>query len=316
METDWVFISQKIRNALMKGVDSAIIERILMETSEEKMTKNIIEMTDISFRYTEENPDLILDNINLSIERGEWITIIGPNGSGKSTLTKAMNGLILPSEGKIMIDGIEMNEENLWSVRRKIGMVFQNPENQFVGATVEDDVAFGLENIGMARAEMRTRVKDALLRVGMWDLADRQPANLSGGQKQRAAIAGIIASRPEIIVLDEATSMLDPLGRQIVFDTIKDIKQEDNLTIISITHDINEALESDRIVVMEQGKIVAVGAPEEIFAYGERLIDLGLEVPFSESLKSSLRAVGFPVPNEYLTDERMMEWLWTYNSKM
>lgn len=316
METDWVFISQKIRNALMKGVDSAIIERILMETSEEKMTKNIIEMTDISFRYTEENPDLILDNINLSIEKGEWITIIGPNGSGKSTLTKAMNGLILPSEGKIMIDGIEMNEENLWSVRRKIGMVFQNPENQFVGATVEDDVAFGLENIGMARAEMRTRVKDALLRVGMWDLADRQPANLSGGQKQRAAIAGIIASRPEIIVLDEATSMLDPLGRQIVFDTIKDIKQEDNLTIISITHDINEALESDRIVVMEQGKIVAVGAPEEIFAYGERLIDLGLEVPFSESLKSSLRAVGFPVPNEYLTDERMMEWLWTYNSKM
>lgn len=311
-----VFISKKVRNALMKGVDSAIIERILMETSEERMTKNIIEMADVSFRYTEENPDLILDNVNLSIEKGEWVTIIGPNGSGKSTLTKTMNGLILPSDGKIVIDGTEMTEENLWSVRRKIGMVFQNPENQFVGATVEDDVAFGLENIGMARDEMKTRVKDALLRVDMWDLADRQPANLSGGQKQRAAIAGIIASRPEIIVLDEATSMLDPLGRQIVFDTIKDIKQEDNLTIISITHDINEALESDRIVVMEKGKIVAVGTPEEIFAYGERLIDLGLEVPFSETLKTSLRDVGFPVPKEYLTDERMMEWLWIYNSKM
>ena len=280
------------------------------------MTKTIIEMTDVSFRYTEENPELILENINLSIQKGEWITIIGPNGSGKSTLTKAMNGLILPNEGKIVIDGTEMNEENLWSVRRKIGMVFQNPENQFVGASVEDDVAFGLENIGMARDEMKIRVKDALLRVDMWDLADRQPANLSGGQKQRAAIAGIIASRPEIIVLDEATSMLDPLGRQIVFETIKDIKEEDNLTIISITHDINEALESDRIIVMEEGKIIAIGTPEEIFAYGEHLLDLGLEMPFSETLKASLRAVGFPVPEEYLTDERMMEWLWTYNSKM
>ena len=287
-----------------------------METSEAKMTKNIIEMTDVSFRYTEENPELTLDKINLSIQKGEWITIIGPNGSGKSTLTKAMNGLVLPNDGKIVIDGTEMHEENMWSVRRKIGMVFQNPENQFVGATVEDDVAFGLENIGMARDEMKTRVKDALLRVDMWDLADRQPANLSGGQKQRAAIAGIIASRPEIIVLDEATSMLDPLGRQIVFETIKEIKEKDNLTIISITHDINEALESDRIIVMENGKIIAIGTPEEIFAYGERLLDLGLEMPFSETLKASLRAVGFPVPEEYLTDERMMEWLWTYNSKM
>ena len=287
-----------------------------METSEEKMSKNIIEMTDVSFRYTEENPELILNQVSLAIEKGEWITIIGPNGSGKSTLTKAMNGLIIPNQGKIVIDGTEMNQENLWSVRRKIGMVFQNPENQFVGATVEDDVAFGLENIQMPRDEMKIRVKDALERVDMWDLADRQPANLSGGQKQRAAIAGVIASRPEIIVLDEATSMLDPLGRQIVFETIKEIKEEDDLTIISITHDINEALESDRIVVMEKGEIVAVGTPKEIFAYGEHLIDLGLEVPFSETLKTSLREIGFAVPDEYLTDERMMEWLWTYNSKM
>ena len=287
-----------------------------METSEEKMSKNIIEMTDVSFRYTEENPELILNQVSLAIEKGEWITIIGPNGSGKSTLTKAMNGLIIPNQGKIVIDGTEMNQENLWSVRRKIGMVFQNPENQFVGATVEDDVAFGLENIQLPRDEMKIRVKDALERVDMWDLADRQPANLSGGQKQRAAIAGVIASRPEIIVLDEATSMLDPLGRQIVFETIKEIKEEDDLTIISITHDINEALESDRIVVMEKGEIVAVGTPEEIFAYGEHLIDLGLEVPFSETLKTSLREIGFAVPDEYLTDERMMEWLWTYNSKM
>ena len=280
------------------------------------MTKNIIEMTDVSFRYTEENADFVLNHVNLSIQQGEWVTLIGPNGSGKSTLTKAMNGLVIPNDGKIVINGTEMNAENLWSVRRKIGMVFQNPENQFVGATVEDDVAFGLENIGMPRAEMKKRVKDALQRVDMWDLADRQPANLSGGQKQRAAIAGVIASRPEIIVLDEATSMLDPRGREMVFETMKEIKQHDDLTIISITHDINEALESDRIIVMDNGKIITSGTPEEIFAYGERLIDLGLEVPFSETLKASLARVGFPVPKDYLTDERMMEWLWTYNSKM
>ncbi len=280
------------------------------------MTKNIIEMTDVSFRYTEENADFVLNHVNLSIQQGEWVTLIGPNGSGKSTLTKAMNGLVIPNDGKIVINGTEMNEKNLWAVRRKIGMVFQNPENQFVGATVEDDVAFGLENIGMPRAEMKKRVKDALQRVDMWDLADRQPANLSGGQKQRAAIAGVIASRPEIIVLDEATSMLDPKGREMVFETMKEIKQHDDLTIISITHDINEALESDRIIVMDNGKIITSGTPEEIFAYGERLIDLGLEVPFSETLKASLARVGFPVPKDYLTDERMMEWLWTYNSKM
>ena len=261
------------------------------------MRKNIIEMTDVSFRYIEENPRLVLDNVSLTVQKGEWITIIGPNGSGKSTLTKAMNGLVIPISGQIVIDGTEMNSENLWAVRRKIGMVFQNPENQFVGATVEDDVAFGLENLGMPRDEMKVRVKDALDRVQMWDLADRQPANLSGGQKQRAAIAGTIASRPDIIVLDEATSMLDPLGRQIVFETIKEIKEEDDLTIISITHDINEALESDRIVVMEEGKIVTIGKPEEIFAYGEKLIELGLEMPFSETLKASLEKVGFPVPN-------------------
>jgi energy-coupling factor transport system ATP-binding protein len=309
-------ISQNARKALKTSRYSDIIDKIIREMSGEKMRENIIEMTDVSFRYIEENPRLVLDNVSLTVQKGEWITIIGPNGSGKSTLTKAMNGLVIPISGQIVIDGTEMNSENLWAVRRKIGMVFQNPENQFVGATVEDDVAFGLENLGMPRDEMKVRVKDALDRVQMWDLADRQPANLSGGQKQRAAIAGTIASRPDIIVLDEATSMLDPLGRQIVFETIKEIKEEDDLTIISITHDINEALESDRIVVMEEGKIVTIGKPEEIFAYGEKLIELGLEMPFSETLKASLEKVGFPVPKEYLTDERMMEWLWTYNSKM
>lgn len=280
------------------------------------MTENIIEMSNVSFRYTEDQPAMILNDVSLSIPKGTWVTLIGPNGSGKSTLIKAMNGLVVPNSGRIVIDGVEMTEDNLWEVRRKIGMVFQNPENQFVGATVEDDVAFGLENIGMDRDEMKVRVQEALERVGMWELREREPANLSGGQKQRVAIAGILASSPDVIILDESTSMLDPRGRQEVFQTIKEIKEEDNLTVISITHDISEALESHQIYVMDQGQIVDDGTPEEIFSYGEKLIDLGLDIPFSERLKASLKNIGFPVPGEYLTKERMMEWLWKYNSKM
>jgi len=279
------------------------------------MTENIIDMSDVSFRYEESNA-LVLENISLTIKAGEWITLIGPNGSGKSTLIKAMNGLIIPNSGDITVDGIQMTEGNIKKGRRKIGMVFQNPDNQFVGATVEDDVAFGLENIAMPRREMEVRVKDALKRVGMWDLATREPANLSGGQKQRVAIAGIIAARPDIIILDEATSMLDPQGRHEVFETIKEIKNDENLTVISITHDVDEAVESDRILVMNEGRIVDFKTPGEIFAYGKKLIELGLDVPFSESLKASLKTVGFPVPNEYLDEERMMEWLWKYYSTM
>lgn len=280
------------------------------------MTENIIEIQNVSFRYTEDQPNLVLDDVSLTIKKGQWVTLIGPNGSGKSTLIKAMNGLIIPNSGTVTVSGHEMTDESLWDLRRKIGMVFQNPENQFVGATVEDDVAFGLENIGMARAEMEVRVKDALERVGMWELAAREPANLSGGQKQRVAIASILASRPDVIILDEATSMLDPRGRQEVFETIKEIKKEDHLTVISITHDISEAIESDQILVMDKGKIVDAGTPAEIFAYGDKLIDLGLDIPFSENLKASLKKVGFPVPDEYLDKDEMMEMLWTYNSKM
>lgn len=280
------------------------------------MSVPIIELKNIFFRYSEEQANDTLEDVSLSIENGEWITLIGPNGSGKSTLTKIINGLVRPNNGQVIVQGTEMNDENLWDIRRKIGMVFQNPENQFVGATVEDDVAFGLENLGMDRAEMQVRVKDSLQRVGMWELADREPVHLSGGQKQRVAIAGIIATRPDIIILDESTSMLDPRGRQDVLETIKELKTQENLTVISITHDISEALESHRIFVMDQGQIVDSGTPEEIFSYGEKLIDLGLELPFSERLKSSLKEIGFTLPEEYLTNERMMEWLWTYYSKM
>ena len=280
------------------------------------MTKAIIQLKNIKYRYTEDQESLVLDDVNLTVEKGEWVTIIGPNGSGKSTLTKVINGLVIPNSGRVIIQDTEMTEDNLWEVRRKIGMVFQNPENQFVGATVEDDVAFGLENLGMSLDEMKIRVKDSLQHVGMWDLKDREPALLSGGQKQRVAIAGIIATQPDILILDESTSMLDPQGRQEVFKTIKALKNRENLTVLSITHDISEALESNRIVVMDKGKIADVGTPEAIFSYGEKLIVLGLELPFSERLKASLNKIGFSVPNEYMSNERMRELLWTYYSKM
>ncbi len=280
------------------------------------MARTIIELKNVSFRYGEDQKLNALNNISLDIQEGEWITLIGPNGSGKSTLTKVMNGLIVPDAGDVVIDGITLDKKTLYEARKKIGMVFQNPENQFVGSTVEDDVAFGLENLFMPREEMLIRVKESLERVGMWEFANRAPVNLSGGQKQRVAIASIIASKPQIIVLDEATSMLDPQGREEVLATIKEIKEEDNLTIISITHDINEAVESDRIIVMNEGQIVDQGVFEEISTYGDQLLELGLEVPFSESLKQALQEQGFNVPEKYLTDEEMMEFLWTYSSEM
>ena len=280
------------------------------------MVEPIIKLENIQYRYTENQEALVLDGVNLTVHKGEWITIIGPNGSGKSTLTKVINGLVIPNHGQVTIRGVEMTEDNLWEVRQKIGMVFQNPENQFVGATVEDDVAFGLENLGMPLDKMKVLVKESLQKVGMWEFKNREPALLSGGQKQRVAIAGIMATQPDILILDESTSMLDPKARLEVFETIKELKAQEDLTVLSITHDISEALESNRIVVMDNGKIVDTGTPEEIFSYGEKLIDLGLELPFSERLKASLNKVGFSLPEEYMTNERMMEWLWTYYSKM
>lgn len=280
------------------------------------MENNIIEIHNVSFQYDTTRAEKTLDNISLSIKEGDWVTIIGPNGSGKSTLIKTINAILEPSEGEIIVSGMPLNEENLWAIREKVGMVFQNPENQFVGSSVEDDVAFGLENSGIPREDMLVRVRGALERVGMWDMRDKAPSNLSGGQMQRVAIAGIIALRPDIIIMDESTSMLDPKGRQEVLNTVKQIKEEDNLTVISITHDLNEAVESDEIVVMEAGQIVETGRPKEIFSYGEKLITMGLDVPFSEQLKKSLEKEGLHLPEHYLDEEALLEWLETYNSKM
>lgn len=272
--------------------------------------KPIIELNAITVRYTEEDRPA-LKNVSLSIEQGEWVALIGHNGSGKSTLAKTINGLILPQEGSVAVGDMLLNEENIWNIRKMVGMVFQNPDNQFVGSTVEVDVAFGLENQGLPRDEMVIRVKNALEQVRMEEFATREPARLSGGQKQRVAIAGVVALRPDIIILDEATSMLDPEGREEVISTIKKIKEENNLTVLSITHDIDEAANANRVMVMRQGELVREGTPAEIFSAGPELIELGLDLPFPEKLKAALKQRGISVPAAYLTEEGMVDWLWT-----
>ena len=275
----------------------------------------IIELRNVTFSYSEEDARPALNNVSLTIQQGEWIAIIGPNGSGKSTLAKTINGLIEANSGEVIIEGVVLNAETVWDVRKKIGMVFQNPDNQFVGSTVQDDVAFGLENVGIPREEMVKRVADAVAAVNMANFMDKEPARLSGGQKQRVAIAGIVALSPDIIILDEATTMLDPEGRHEVIETIQEIKEKENLTVISITHDIDEAAKANRIFVMEAGQLTRIGTPEEIFSLGNEIIDIGLDIPFPEKLKYQLKRQGLEVPENYLTEEGMVNWLWTLLSK-
>ena len=277
---------------------------------------SLITLENIMYRYNNDQENNILDDVSFTIEKGEWVTIIGANGSGKSTLVKTLNGLNVPQNGNVIIDGLALNEENIWAIRQKVGMVFQNPDNQFVGSTVADDVAFGLENIGMPRDEMIVKIDQALQQVGMQNFKMHEPARLSGGQKQRVAIAGILALAPDIIVLDEATSMLDPKGRAEVLATVQAIKEQNNLTVISITHDLNEAAQADRIFVMEKGQIKYENKPEEIFKLGDHLVELGLNVPFVEQLKTALINRGLELPDEYMTEERLVEYLWKSDLKM
>ncbi|MER2063461.1 MAG: energy-coupling factor ABC transporter ATP-binding protein [Alkalibacterium sp.] len=276
----------------------------------------IIRLDNITYKYDDEDQRPALQDVSFSIEQGEWVAIIGPNGSGKSTLAKTINGLIEPDSGEVEVGGLMLNEKNVWSIREMVGMVFQNPDNQFVGSTVQDDVAFGLENLGIPRDEMIERVRNALDKVNMLEFAEREPARLSGGQKQRVAIAGIVALRPAIMILDEATSMLDPQGREEVLRTVKEVKEEENLSVLSITHDIDEAAAATRILVMKDGQMVQEGSPETIFSYGEELVEMGLDLPFPERLKASLKKQGLNVPHDYLTEEGMVDWLWTSVSKM
>ncbi|EOT46387.1 MULTISPECIES: energy-coupling factor ABC transporter ATP-binding protein [Enterococcus] len=271
----------------------------------------IVELKDLTFRYQPDDEKPALDQVSLTINEGEWVAIIGHNGSGKSTLAKTINGLLLPENGEVRVKGQTLAEENIWAIRRAVGMVFQNPDNQFVGATVEDDIAFGMENQGIPREDMVTRVQEALEQVRMTPFATKEPARLSGGQKQRVAIAGVVALRPDVIILDEATSMLDPEGRFEVIEAVKKIKEKNQLTVISITHDIDEAANANRVLVMKQGRLFKEGTPEEIFSAGPELIELGLDLPFPEKLKLALKAQGLEVPSQYLTEEGMVEWLWT-----
>ena len=244
------------------------------------------------------------------------MSIVGHNGSGKSTTVRLIDGLLEAESGEIWIDGDCLTPENVWEKRRKIGMVFQNPDNQFVGATVEDDVAFGLENKGVPYEEMALRVQEALEFVGMSEFKDREPARLSGGQKQRVAIAGIVAMRPSILILDEATSMLDPEGRQELIQSIKAIRKEYGMTVLSITHDLDEVALSDRVLVLKKGKVESVSSPRELFSRGSELVDLGLDIPFSALLTQKLRNKGLIDCEDYLTEKELVEQLWESLSKM
>lgn len=272
------------------------------------MAASVVKLSHIDFRYYGSEVNSLTD-VSLEIKEGEWVAIIGPNGSGKSTLAKIMNGLLVPAAGQVTIKDLTIDEETVWEARRSVGMVFQNPDNQFVGSTVEDDVAFGLENNGVPRQEMITRIEEALAEVRMSEFKDKEPARLSGGQKQRVALASILALRPDIIILDEATSMLDPNGRQEVIAAIRKIKERFNLTVISITHDLDEASLADRILMMQGGRLVQDKKPEEIFLMGEQLVEQGLDVPFSQKLKDTLAARGLDVPDNYLDEEALLTWI-------
>lgn len=272
------------------------------------MSASVVKLSHIDFRYYGSEVNSLTD-VSLEIKEGEWVAIIGPNGSGKSTLAKIMNGLLVPAAGQVTIKDLTIDEETVWEARRSVGMVFQNPDNQFVGSTVEDDVAFGLENNGVPRQEMITRIEEALAEVRMSEFKDKEPARLSGGQKQRVALASILALRPDIIILDEATSMLDPNGRQEVIAAIRKIKERFNLTVISITHDLDEASFADRILMMQGGRLVQDKKPEEIFLMGEQLVAQGLDVPFSQKLKDALADRGLDVPDNYLDEEALLTWI-------
>ncbi|WP_404469298.1 energy-coupling factor ABC transporter ATP-binding protein [Sutcliffiella horikoshii] len=275
----------------------------------------ILEVKDLSFRYANQEEDT-LKNISLKVEQGEWTAIVGHNGSGKSTLARILNGLQLPTDGSVTVQGTELTEETIWDIRRQVGMVFQNPDNQFVGSTVEDDVAFGLENIGVPREEMISRVAEGIEKVGMESFLTQEPHQLSGGQKQRVAIAGLIALRPSIIILDEATSMLDPIGRKEVIDTIEELRQQVGVTVISITHDLEEAARADRIIVLNGGKIYGEGTPEEVFRMGDKLVEIGLDLPFPIILANKLQQLGVEFEADPTNRERLMEELCKLQSKI
>ncbi len=270
------------------------------------MADPILQAQDLTFRYTtaEGVAPTVLDQVNLDIETGSFVAILGHNGSGKSTFAKHLNAILLPSGGKVYVDGMDTADDNLLlDIRRRVGMVFQNPDNQIVASVVEEDVAFAPENLGVPSAEIRRRVDEALRAVGMTEYAHHAPHLLSGGQKQRVAIAGVLAMRPKCIVLDEPTAMLDPVGRREVLDTICTLNRELGMTVVLITHHMDEAARAQRLVVMDNGHVVMDGPPSQVFQHVVELRRLGLEVPDSVALLYELRRAGLDVPLDVLTPE-------------
>lgn len=270
----------------------------------------MISIKNLSFKYDyeDENAIQILKDINLEIKEGEFVALLGHNGSGKSTLAKLINGLLLPGQGDVLVDGMNTkSEEEIWDIRRTAGMVFQNPDNQLVATIVEDEVAFGPENMGVEPSEIRIRVDRALEDVGMADYKKNAPHLLSGGQKQRVAIAGILAMSPKYIILDEPTAMLDPSGRREVMDTLIKLNKEEGKTIILITHYMEEAAISDRVVVMEDGKMVLSGTPREVFSQVDKIKGLGLDVPQVTELAYELKKDGLEISTEVLNIEEMVK---------
>ena len=278
------------------------------------MSNTIIKTEDLRFSYpaAEGVSPVVLDGVDLAIKEGSFVAVLGHNGSGKSTLAKHMNAILLPSGGKVYVDGIDTTDEDrLLDIRRAVGMVFQNRDNQIVANVVEEDVAFAPENLGVPPEEIRKRVDEALKAVNMYEFREHAPHLLSGGQKQRIAIAGVIAMEPRCVVLDEPTAMLDPTGRADVLRTIKALNQERGVTVVLITHHMDEAAQADRLVVMSKGRVVADGVPKEVFSHVEELKAVGLTVPQTTQLLWELRQEGISVPLDALSDEECAAALWS-----
>lgn len=274
---------------------------------------NYIEFKDVTFAY--QNPDdseavSVIRKLNVSIKKGDFVAVLGHNGCGKSTFAKLCNAIEIPQSGKVTVDGIDTaDEDRLYDIRQKVGMVFQNPDNQIVATIVEDDVAFGPENLGIEPKEIRRRVDEALKRVSMYDFRFCEPHKLSGGQKQRVAIAGIIAMQPECIILDEPTAMLDPKGRQEVMDTVKMLNREYGITVVFITHYMDEAVKANRVIVMDEGNILLDGTPKQVFGHHDTLRRVGLDIPEASELASELRKSGVKIKKDILDIDELCQEL-------
>ncbi len=282
--------------------------------------QSAIHVSHVTFTYRDAVRPAVKD-VSFDVQKGSWTALIGHNGSGKSTISRLLNGLLFPDRtpehpAQITVAGIDLTAQTLWQVRDEVGIVFQNPDNQFVGATVADDVAFGLENRAVPRPEMIKRVDQALEDVGMSDFKRAEPSHLSGGQKQRVAIAGILALSPQIIILDEATSMLDPDGRQQILTLIKAIQKKTGLTVLSITHDLNEASLADQILVLHDGKLLEQGKPREVFRQTSLMKKIGLDIPFVAQVKAELIKKGVSIPDEVESEQELVNYLWQLNSNM